>query len=67
MQKSRARIALNIMKMYKQKTKSKAALTALMFKSLLDPYQLLHILSKKAKIEFRDTGVWFIDIVYEKR
>lgn len=34
------------MRMYKQETKSKIALTALMFKSLLYPYQLLHILGK---------------------
>ena len=40
------KLALNIMRMYKQETKSKIALTALMFKSLLDPYQLLHILGK---------------------
>ena len=34
------------MRMYKQETKSKIVLTALVFKSLLDTYQLLHILGK---------------------
>lgn len=40
------KLAFKILRIYKQEKKSKIALTALMFKSLLYLYQLLHILGK---------------------
>ena len=40
------KLALNIMRIYKQDSKSKEPLTALMFKSLMNPNHLQRILGK---------------------